>query len=693
MKTKCGRTLAAAAVAAMFLWVGGASAQDPIWVPVTFYDFHSDRSNPEFEQPHNKPSGCNDNSTTQCIWKGMVANTLGPDNKPTLGPTPFRNYGIDHWFRDWNTYLNGPYSKGANRAPKYSPTPGIKQDYNNEWGAAVTLEDRNADVGHDTSFKNVVIKDSLRFTVVSGTKDMYEFASTGSGFFPLDGRGLPNADGRTNEWVSAGDNRYSHNFSFTMELEFPFQAKRGMTFNFRGDDDVWVFIDDKLVMDIGGIHSAQVGSFNIDDVLDASKFGKQCYLRVFYAERHSTASNIRIQTNILAPPAGVGISTNNKNDGSGLVNDKTFDKDADTSKTLWPVVFDDNDKPMKQCAAGENSGCYKCEYLTWNVPGLKEGQDYQKNADCSITLKPGAGSPDGIKIEVKYKDPDAGTFNGRTNMNVVAGEPRFVRIQTTDKPMNPEDAQKTNTSGNVYFTPGEKEVKVYALLYDKHGNFVGYASLHTATGTNDWSGKADAAWKSKNTDVATVTPETGYTTIIKKEFMGEGTRDWLKVTYEVCVPKDKGGACSEIKDSVEVGSKSEGQIAVGPNPFNPGDKTIGELLPPKVQDFYRGVINKAGGTNVRGVLIAVDAEGPLEPNKGKDGSYGKIVIYDAVGNVVKTDALYRSDGAMSSYGFVWDGKNSKGRTVGPGTYLVRVSGVVDEGKSSFKFQRMVGVKK
>jgi len=113
MKTKCGKTLSAAALAALVFGVlvmaGGAFAQ--VKVGVTFYDFRSNRSNPEFEQPHKGG-----------VSKGMVAKTLDADNKPTLGPSPMRNYGIQHWFRDWNNYSAGPYSKGKNIAPKYDPT-------------------------------------------------------------------------------------------------------------------------------------------------------------------------------------------------------------------------------------------------------------------------------------------------------------------------------------------------------------------------------------------------------------------------------------------------------------------------------------------------------------------------------------------------------------------------------------------
>jgi fibro-slime domain-containing protein len=91
-----------------------------------------------------------------------------------------------------------------------------------------------------------------------------------------------------------------HNFSFTSEVKYWFKYDAAATpaqLDFTGDDDVWVFINGHLAVDIGGYHIPQNGSVTIDRA-HATTFGledgKVYQIAIFQAERQTLASSFRL---------------------------------------------------------------------------------------------------------------------------------------------------------------------------------------------------------------------------------------------------------------------------------------------------------------------------------------------------------------------------------------------------------------
>ena len=330
----------------VFPWILGASSED--LGTVETIDSSSVITMKMVNYPSQQFSGAEWTSSDKDVKQGLLSSTLGEDGYPTFAT-------------DKNT-LNGTSLNGTS----------LGQFFDNYSGGTTTAnylfrkdvyegtDDRIQDAGtyyYDSGYNGA------HFDETTGKFEVYNFLTTMRGetsFWAQRGNFLPYntydshtaATDRTNKYDAEGndlsttDSMYGKSlyltdetttdYYFGMEMDSGFYQYNGgvddngqaITFEFNGDDDMWVYIDGVLVLDMGGCHDARSGSINfqtgvvkVQNVDDTSLYemfeaaGKEDEvkwnadkttfadstshtIKVYYMERGGGASNLKLKFNL-----------------------------------------------------------------------------------------------------------------------------------------------------------------------------------------------------------------------------------------------------------------------------------------------------------------------------------------------------------------------------------------------------------
>jgi fibro-slime domain-containing protein len=173
--------------------------------------------------------------------RAIVTDTLGPDDKPVWSGDPSihtveSQASFDQWYRD---------------------VPGVNVRIDSELALEASREK-----------PGFFVYDNQRF-------------------FPIDGQGFGN-EGR------------QHNYHFTLEGKLTFKYTGGELFSFTGDDDMWVFINRRLAINLGGLHVPESASVSLDERSAELGLvhGETYPINIFFAERHTVQSTFKLETSV-----------------------------------------------------------------------------------------------------------------------------------------------------------------------------------------------------------------------------------------------------------------------------------------------------------------------------------------------------------------------------------------------------------
>lgn len=298
-----------------------------------------------------------------------------------------------------------------------------------------------------------------------------------------------------------GDSREAVNMGFGTEFTIPFTLSKDgkingqdITFNFTGDDDVWVFIDDYLVLDMGGAHRMASGTID---------FAKKNVTveRAFTPDKSTTAA------------WKDGATRANQTSTESL---KTFaDIETDNGKTFADIMADDSKVHTLKMFYMERGMIDSNMSVSFNFSPIPSGLTLSKDVNT-------ASVNDGLKSVVETKDNFDFTVTDTDTRTEYTYEKDYDGTRTE---------KKTTTNGVVEGLADNVYAKNFAYKdADDDGN-TGLKIGTDFTITETENSNYDTRWFV--TDISTGETKDRGDGLVSNFKLGDATSDVTKVNYNV----------------------------------------------------------------------------------------------------------------------------------------------------------------